>query len=195
LQPAGDEASSAKSTQAPQPSAPTVWRPLGKLLVEEKFLTLSQLEWALDEQRVSGGRRLLGEILVGAGFLSGASLATALAEQQGVELDSDEQEVDAVLSVAGRNAAIYEVREVVYDPGYRAGEALYESASLLEATDFAAEFVEDHNPKGLEIHRVDGTVRETVWTYSEGRAAAAAAAHKPLTETFGFDPTLWGSKH
>ncbi len=195
LEPTSAESSSARKPGARQVSQPTAWRPLGKLLLEEEFLTMSQLEWALGEQRASGGRRLLGEIIVGAGFLSAPLLARALAEQQGVELDPDEQEVHAVLRVAGSDQAIYEVREVEYEPGYRAGEALYESASLLEATDFAAEFVEDHNPKGVEIHRVDGTIRETVWTYSESRAAANAAAQKPLSETFGFDPTLWSSTH
>ena len=190
LEPVGAEEGSPNKAEAPKADQPGVWRPLGKLLLEDEFLTMSQLEWALGEQRASGGRRLLGEILVSAGFLSPGTLAMALAEQQGVELDPGEQEVHVVLRVAGSEEAIYEVREVVYEPGYKAGEALYESASLLEATDFAAEYVEDHNPKGVEIHRVDGAVRETVWTYSESRAAAKAATQTSLAETFGFDPTL-----
>jgi len=192
LEPAREEAGRPKKKQ-PATSAPPRWRPLGKLLLEKEFLTISQLEWALCEQRESGGRRLLGEILFAAGFLSGDSLARALAEQQGVELRDDEQaEVVAVLRAAGPEA-IYEVREVEFEPRYRVGEALYESASLLEATDFAAEYVEDHDPSGVEIQRVDGTVRETVWTYSESRASANAATQKSLSETFGFDPTMWTS--
>ena len=82
--------------------------------------------------------------------------------------------------------------EVGYEPRYQAGQVIYESASFLEAVDFAAEYIEDTDPDGIEIQRADGEARETVWTYTMSRAAAAAAAGKGLTETFGFDPTLWG---
>ena len=78
-----------------------VWRPLGKLLIEEGFLTRAQLEHALDEQRASDGRRLLGEILVAEGVLSGVSLARALAEQQGLELESGEDVETIVLNTVG----------------------------------------------------------------------------------------------
>ena len=47
------------------------------------------------------------------------------------------------------------------------------------------------NPDGVEIQRSDGTTSETVWTYSDSRAAATARSRKSLTETFGFDPTVW----
>ena len=56
------------------------------------------------------------------------------------------------------------------------------------------EFVQEHEPDALEIERVHGDENETVWTYSENRAAAARAAQKDLVETFGFDPTRWGVK-
>lgn len=173
-------------------SSPSVWRPLGKVLVEKGYLTKAELREALATQHESGGRRLLGEILVAEGFLSGLSLARALAEQNGVELDPDAGEiVQTVLKTSAAGQATYEVREVGYEPRYKPQQVLYESASFLEAVDFAAEFVEDHEPDGVEIQRVDGSTRETVWTYSESRADAAAASRKGLAETFGFDPTLW----
>jgi len=173
-------------------SSPGAWRPLGKLLVEQGYLTKTELREALATQRESGGRRLLGEVLVAEGFLSGLSLARALAEQNGFELDPDAGEiVQTVLKTSAAGQATYEVREVGYEPRYQAQQVLYESASFLEAVDFAAEFVEDHDPDGVEIQRVDGSTRETVWTYSESRADAAAASRKGLAETFGFDPTLW----
>jgi hypothetical protein len=56
------------------------------------------------------------------------------------------------------------------------------------------EFVQEHDPEGLEIDRTQGDEHETVWTYSETRAAAASAARSSLTDTFGFDPTKWGAK-
>jgi hypothetical protein len=170
------------------------WRPLGKLLVEEGYVTKAELRKALRAQRETGGRRLLGEILVAEGFLSGISLARALAEQNGFELGPDGDEpIETVLRSAGPAEVTYQVCEVGYDPRYQARQVIYESASFLEAVDFAAEYVEDADPDGIEIQRADGETRETVWTYTESRAAAAAAAKKGLAETFGFDPTLWGT--
>ena len=169
----------------------TAWRPLGKVLVEKGYLTKAELRRALAEQRESGGRRLLGEILVAEGFLSGISLARALAEQNGVELDPSDLAVETVLKTSAPGKVIYEVREVVYEPRYKTQEVVYESASFLEAVEFAAEHIEDTSPDGLEIQRTMGGTRETVWTYSDSRAAAAASARKGLTQTFGFDPTLW----
>ena len=187
------EPDEATTTPAPAPAdpQPTPWRPLGKLLIENEFLTRAQLERALDEQRASGGRRLLGEILVGSGFLSGISLARALAEQHGLELESGEIDVTTVLNTSTPGQAIYQVREVVYEPRYQAQEVLYKSVSFLEAADFAAEFVEDLDPNAVEIERTDGTTTETVWTYSKERAAVSATSRNSLAQTFGFDPTLW----
>jgi hypothetical protein len=186
-----------RSIETPAPlraTQPTAWRPLGKLLVEKGFLTRAQLDQALADQRESGGRRLLGEILVGSGFLSGVSLARALGEQQGLEVDSSEgADMRTVLKTSAPGQAVYQVLEVRYEPRYEVQQVPYESVSFLEAADFAAEFVEDNNPEGVEIQRSSGRTSETVWTYSESRAAANAASHKPLAETFGFDPTLWGA--
>jgi adenylate cyclase len=58
------------------------WRPLGSLLVDKGFLTVSELDEALAEQRRT--RRLLGQILVARSFLSSFSLSQTLAEQHGV---------------------------------------------------------------------------------------------------------------
>jgi len=54
-------------------SAQFPWRPLGALLVEKGLLTGAELEQALAEQRRTG--RVLGEILVGSGYVSGLALA------------------------------------------------------------------------------------------------------------------------
>src|SRR5256885_15654525 len=96
-----------------------------------------------------------------------------------------------VLNHSTPGQALYQVREVVYEPRYQAQEVLYKSASFLEAADFAAEFVEDLEPNAVEIERTDGTTTETVWTYSKERAAMSASSRSSLAETFGFDPTLW----
>src|SRR5207253_11226020 len=64
------------------------WRQVGTLLVDEQLLTLDELEQGLDEQRRTG--RLLGQILVDHGYLSGFSLARVLSEQHGVQLGTVE---------------------------------------------------------------------------------------------------------
>jgi hypothetical protein len=175
-------------------SAHPGWRPLGRLLVDEGYVTRVELRKALRTQRESGGRRLLGEILVAEGFLSGIALARALAEQNGFELGPDADEpVQTILSAAAPSHMTYQVCEIAYDPRQRARDVIYQSASFLEAVDFAAEYVEEVDPDAIEIQRVQGDARETVWSYSDSRAAATAASKRGLAETFGFDPTLWGS--
>jgi hypothetical protein len=60
------------------------WRQLGALLADEGLLTETELELALDEQRRTG--RLLGQIVVDRGYVSGFSLARVLSAQHGVYL-------------------------------------------------------------------------------------------------------------
>ena len=168
-----------------------VWRPLGKLLVEKGFLTETELDEALAEQREHGGR--LGEILVTRDYLSGPRLARALAERHGVEVGKDAfaPDLQTVIAPPTPGQPVYHVCEVVADSSFETRSILYESVNFLEAADFACEFVEDHEPGALEIQRIRGEARETVWMYSESRAAEEAASRKRLVETFGFDPTIW----
>ena len=55
--------------------------------MDKGLVTKEELELALTEQSESG--RLLGAILVERGYVSGPALAVALAEQYGVELDTE----------------------------------------------------------------------------------------------------------
>jgi hypothetical protein len=82
---------------------------------------------------------------------------------------------------------------VAYKAKQEQRTALYESPNLLDAADFACEYVDREEPVAVEIERLDAKGSETVWTYSRDRAEAEAASSKRLVETFGFDPTLWGS--
>jgi hypothetical protein len=171
------------------------WRPLGKLLVATGFLSETELERALAEQRERPGRRL-GEILVAQRSLSGTALAVALAKQHGLDL-GPEKELDGLQTVIKPSTPEqpnYRVYEIVYEPTYQQGSILYDSTNFLEAADFACEFVERRNPQGLEIKKTDGPATETVWTYSEKRAAAEAVSRKRLVETFGFDPMRWDTR-
>jgi hypothetical protein len=185
------------SGQLPVPEAlDRAWRPLGKLLVAKGFLSETELERALAEQRERPGRRL-GEILVAQGSLSGPALAVALAKQHGLDL-GPKQELDAglqtVIKPSTPGQPNYRVHEIVYEPTYQQGSILYDSTNFLEAADFACEYVERRNPQGLEIQKTDGRASEIVWTYSEKRAAAEAVSRKRLVETFGFDPMRWNTR-
>jgi hypothetical protein len=172
------------------------WRPLGQVLVEKGFVTEAELQRVLAEQKQHPARRL-GEILVADGYISGSELALALAEQHGLELDNEDelgQELETVLEPASPGQPTYRVYSVAYEPVYRPGSILYQSTSFLEAADFACELVQRQNPAALEIEKVDGAVRETVWTYSEARANAEAAAREKLVGIFGFDPVKWDTR-
>ena len=134
--------------------------------------------------------RRLGEILVDRGYLTGPALAQALAQQHGVLLER-ELELETRVMRSLPGEPVYRVHEPVLEPAYQAGPILHETSNFLEAADFAYEYVQGHEPGALEIQRVDELTRETVWSYSETRAEAESANQKGLIETFGFDPTRW----
>jgi hypothetical protein len=172
------------------------WRPLGKLLVDNGFVTAIALRQALAEQDRRPDRRL-GEILVDRGHLSGQALAFALAEQHGVDLDADEAlvaEVETVVAPLAPGRPTYQVCDIVYEPEYRRVSVLYETTNFLEAADFACDYVDRKQPDGLEIQKSDGEQSETVWTHSQKRADAEASSSKSLVETFGFDPMRWDAQ-
>jgi hypothetical protein len=164
----------------------TTWRPLGRLLVEKNLITQTELAEALLQQDETNGK--LGEILVTRGVITGSELAHALGEQHGIELTG---ELETTLKQAEPTEPVYRVYNVAFHHGFQQRNGLWESANFLEAADFAMEYVQDHGPEALEIERIDGDEQETVWTYSETRAAAAELARKDLVDTFGFDPTKW----
>src|SRR5512133_38903 len=165
---------------------PATWRPLGRLLVDKGLITQTQLAGALLTQADTDGR--LGEILVESGTITGSQLAHALGDQHGVELAG---ELETTLKPVTTKQPVYRVYNVTFHQGFQQRKSLCESPNFLEAADFAMEYVQDHSPEALEIERLDGAQQETVWTYSETRAAAAELARKDLVETFGFDPTRW----
>jgi hypothetical protein len=168
---------------------PAKWRPLGRLLVEQGVLSEAQLADALAEQQRSHGR--LGEILISRNYVSGVQLARALADQHGVDLDGNAKLETSVIPHS-EEEPVYKVFEVHFEAGWQRRVGLCESLNFLDAADFAFEYVEEHQPVALEIQRTHGETAETVWSYSEARAAAINAGRKGLAETFGFDPTSWG---
>ena len=89
---------------------------LGTLLVRDGLLSVDQLEAALAEKEESGKR--LGEIVVERGWVTGASLARALAEQHELEyLDLTHVEVDpaAVALLPEKFARRYHALPVAFE--------------------------------------------------------------------------------
>ena len=69
------------------------WQHLGSLLINRGLLSVDQVKQAFEEQRLTGRR--LGEIAVGHGWVTGADLSKALADQFGLEyVDLSEVEPD-----------------------------------------------------------------------------------------------------
>jgi hypothetical protein len=177
----------ASAADPPQQGGP--WRSLGMLLAQKGLVAPSALQRALVEQREQPQRRL-GEILVAHGDLSAPTLAAVLAEQHGIAVERPLVADEAPLpEPAGPS---YEVCELDHAGAGRPTRSVYVAASLLDAADFACDYIDREGPAAVEIQRRDGRSAETVWTYSSERAAATASSDRSLVETFGFDPTRWG---
>jgi hypothetical protein len=188
------KAGTTRSSLARSPVHQRPWRPLGALLVENGLLAEAALQDALAEKGAHPNRRL-GEILIERGHLSGADLAWALAEQHGLDFETPElsRDVEAVVVPVAPGQPTYQVFSVAWSATQERRTILYEGPNLLDAADFACDYVDREQPAAVEIERRDGDERETVWTYSRDRAEEAASSSKSLVETFGFDPTRWGT--
>jgi hypothetical protein len=172
------------------------WRPLGRVLVQQGFVTEDALQQALADQRERPSLRL-GEVLVEGGYLSGTALASALAEQHGLDLGTEsslDADVETVIAPATPGQPTYQVWEIAYEPAEVLRSLRYEGTNFLEAADFACEYVDREQPAALEIQRRDLEACETVWMFSQKRAEALESSSKSLVETFGFDPARWGTK-
>jgi hypothetical protein len=162
----------------PTSASPPWWQPLGQILVERGSLGRDALRAAIAEQRRTGRR--LGSILVDHGHVSADEVVEALVQQHGLEphalvtASTAEPDSGPAYEVAGAD-----------------GDALFRTAGFLDATDFAFELLDADRPARLDIFRIHGSEREQVWSYTEERAAEAAAAQRDALEIYGFDVTRW----
>jgi hypothetical protein len=139
------------------------WRELGELLIADGLLTEEELHVALAEQQSSG--RLLGEILVGSGYVSAFSLARVLSRQHGVEVERPVEESIPAPTLAtepegwrplGRvlvelefmtETQLERALALQRDEGGRLGEILV-SRSLVSPAELAQALAEQH---GIEL--------------------------------------------
>ncbi len=181
------------------------WRPLGTLLVEEDLLAAADLERALAEQRRTG--RLLGQILVARGSVTGLGLARVLARQHGVELRPlsglvpDEPAAASAGSAMGQkrawrslgallvqngllaDAALQEaLAEQRERPDRRLGEILVERGRLSAAT-LASALAEQHGVD-LETRGLSADVESVVVPVAPGQPTyqVCAVAYTPAGE-------------
>jgi hypothetical protein len=106
------------------------------------------------------------------------------------------------MAVEIRHAAwrtLYEVREILEgEPPVDLGPRRI-CSDYAEAVEFALEYLDEHDPdrggrvSGLRVVRVEGTARETVWTYSA--PPDEGPVHADPKDRWGFDVTRrWGPK-
>lgn len=92
---------------------------------------------------------------------------------------------------AGQSYAVHEGMKL--HPGLDLG-LRDTSDSFLDASDFAFEFLDEHDPNregrvsALEIVRIGPESRETVWRYEYN---GSQSGHQDPREVWGFDVTKW----
>jgi hypothetical protein len=140
------------------------WQPLGRILVDRELLTESGLQRVLLAQRRRGG--LLGQLLLERGYVTPEELASALAQQHGIDMPVE------ALSPIEQPRATEDVAYEVRVPG-AAGDALHVSPSFLDASDFAFELLYGEDPDALEIVEVKSGLRRVAWSYERPAGAAS----------------------
>ena len=99
---------------------------------------------------------MLGDILIERGYVSRQQIEETLADQ-------DSRDRADLIPIRVERRARKEHYEVL---GSSVTEPLHVSDSFLDATDFAFDLIERDDPHEVEIVRVRGDERESVWSYS-----------------------------
>lgn len=92
---------------------------------------------------------------------------------------------------AGQSYAVHESMKL--HPGLDLG-LRYTSDSFIDASDFALEFLNEHDPNregrvsALEIVRIGPDSREIVWRYAYD---GSSSGHQDPMEVWGFDVMTW----
>ena len=82
---------------------------------------------------------------------------------------------------------VYQVQE----PRAGAGIPLHTSRNFLDASDFAFDYIAEHDPAELAVVLIQEDGEETLWTYSRDRTVSEAESRKELVEIFGYPVGRW----
>ena len=159
------------------------WRPLGEVLLEREALSEAELQDALRLQRETGRR--LGEILVQRGYVSAQELVAAVIDQHGL----DGVLATTTLAPTPLRTASHELYQVE-DHDSDAPRIVFRSEGMLDAIDFAFEYLEAERPTRLLVFRTRGKKRDEVWAYDE-QAAEHAGRPPDLIDVYGYDVVRW----
>ena len=133
--------------------------PLGRVLVDRGDITEAQLDAATTLQEET--ERRLGELLIESGAVTTATLADALAEQQGLLAASRDLRATLEGDFVPK-PTWYELREANAQPG----RGLYASPNFMDATDLAFAILSEWDPGELTVVSVaDGGAEELCWQY------------------------------
>ena len=81
---------------------------------------------------------------------------------------------------------VYQVREP------RSGAIpLYTSTDFLDASDFAFDYIAEHDPAELAVVLIQEDGEQMLWTYSRDRRVSEAESQKELVEIFGYPVGRW----
>jgi len=152
-----DPGRSVEPEPEPQSLAAPRRAPLGQLLVENGVLAESQLDEALERQRLE--TRPLGQILLEMGAVTPQDLARALTRQHGVDVSDSLRRRLTTDPSEPETEERYVVREGVAHEPVRVAE------TFVDAADAAFELIEEREPERLEILRSRGGELEHVWSY------------------------------
>lgn len=177
---AHEEAEESKTAAEPPASA---WRPLGQVLLERGALSKAELEEALRLQRETARR--LGEIVIQRGYVSAQELVAAVIDQYGLE-GATASTTLAPTPLPTVSHELYQVED--HDPAEP--RTVFRSEGMLDAIDFAFEYLEAERPTRLLVFRTCGKKREEVWAYDE-QAAEHAAKPQHLLDVYGYDVVRW----
>jgi hypothetical protein len=165
-----DPGRSVEPEPEPQSLAAPRRAPLGQLLVENGVLAESQLDEALERQRLE--TRPLGQILLEMGAVTPQDLARALTRQHGVDVSDSLRRRLTTDPSEPETEERYVVREDA------ALEPVHVADTFLDAADAAFALIEARDPGRLEILRSRGGELEHVWSYE--RDAATDTFDPPL---------------
>jgi hypothetical protein len=68
---------------------------------------------------------------------------------------------------------------------------LHTSRNFLDASDFAFDYIAEHDPAELAVVLLQDDGEETLWTYSRDRTVSETESRRELVDIFGYPVGRW----